>query len=147
MMRQIRACLVWLALLPAVAIAQTASPRLEPLPPKTGEGQPIEQRQPEKDDHKPPFPEQTTAPYHARARLESDKHGDKLSDVKVIFRATPQWPAKGLGGKTGGRIVFGRDGNLFVTIGDRDTSPQTTIDWMAAQKLSSHLGKVIHITQ
>lgn len=83
-----------------------------------------------------------TNTYVARARLD----GDKISDVKVIFRATPQWPAKGLGGKTGGRIVFGRDGNLFVTIGDRDTSPQNTIDWFAAQKLSSHLGKVIRIT-
>src|SRR5882672_7088774 len=64
-MRRIRACLVWLALLPAVAIAQTASPRLEPLPPKTVEGQPIEQRQPDKADDKPLFPEQTRAPYHA----------------------------------------------------------------------------------
>ena len=78
----------------------------------------------------------------ASARLD----GDKLSDVKVIFRATPTWPAPALGGKTGGRIVFGKDGNLFVTIGDRDSSPQLTPDWMAAQKLSSHLGKVIHIT-
>ena len=83
-----------------------------------------------------------TNTYVARARLD----GDRLSDVKVIFRATPQWPAKGLGGKTGGRIVFGRDGNLFITIGDWDTSPQTTIDWMAPQKLGNHLGKVIHIT-
>jgi glucose/arabinose dehydrogenase len=83
-----------------------------------------------------------TNTYVARARLD----GDKLSDVKVIFRATPQWPAKGLGGKTGGRILFGPDGNLFVTIGDRDTSPQTTIDWFAAQKLDNHLGKVIRIT-
>ena len=58
-----------------------------------------------------------TNTYVASARLD----GDKLSDVKVIFRATPTWPAPGLGGKTGGRIVFGRDGNLFVTIGDRDT--------------------------
>jgi glucose/arabinose dehydrogenase len=83
-----------------------------------------------------------TNTYVARARLD----GDKLSEVKVIFRGTPQWPAKGLGGKTGGRIVFGPDGNLFVTIGDRDTSPQTTIDWFAAQKLDNHLGKVIRIT-
>jgi glucose/arabinose dehydrogenase len=83
-----------------------------------------------------------TNTYVARARL----NGDTLSDIKVIFRATPQWPAKGLGGKTGGRIVFGRDGNLFVTIGDRDTSPQQTLDWFAAQKLDSHLGKVIRIT-
>src|SRR4029079_19595600 len=35
-----------------------------------------------------------TNTYVARARLD----GDKISDVKVIFRATPQWPAKGLGG-------------------------------------------------
>src|SRR5690348_1658276 len=83
-----------------------------------------------------------TNTYVASARLD----GDKLSNVKVIFRATPQWPAPGLGGKTGGRIVFGKDGSLFVTIGDRDTSPQQTPDWMAAQKLSNHLGKVIHIT-
>src|ERR1700761_345150 len=83
-----------------------------------------------------------TNTYVGRARLD----GDKLSDVKVIFRSQPQWPAKGLGGKTGGRIAFGRDGNLFVTIGDRDTSPQQTSDWMSPQKLDSHLGKVIHIT-
>src|SRR5690348_10552851 len=83
-----------------------------------------------------------TNTYVASARLD----GDKLSNVKVIFRGLPQWPAPGVGGKTGGRIVFGPDGNLFVTIGDRDTSPQQTPDWMAAQKLSNHLGKVIHIT-
>ena len=83
-----------------------------------------------------------TNTYVARARLD----GDKLSDVKVIFRSVPQWPAKGLGGKTGGRIAFGPDGNLFVTIGDRDTSPQQTLDWMAAQKLDNDLGKLIHIT-
>ena len=83
-----------------------------------------------------------TNTYVASARLD----GDKLSNVKVIFRATPQWPARGLGGKTGGRIVFGPDGNLFVTIGDRDTSPALTYDWFAAQKLDNHLGKVIRIT-
>ena len=83
-----------------------------------------------------------TNTYVASARLD----GDKLSNVKVIFRSLPQWPAPALGGKTGGRIVFGKDGSLFVTIGDRDSSPQLTPDWMAAQKLGNHLGKVIHIT-
>jgi glucose/arabinose dehydrogenase len=67
--------------------------------------------------------------------------------VKVIFRAEPNHPAKRLGGKTGGRIAIGPDGNLFVTIGDRDDSPkQTEPDWFGAQKLETDLGKVIHIT-
>src|SRR6059058_3846856 len=64
-MKRIMTGLVWLALIPAVALAQTAGPRLTPLPPKTVEGQPIEQRSPEKADDKPLFPEQTRAPYHA----------------------------------------------------------------------------------
>ena len=240
-------CLVWLALFHVgAADAQTAQPPTAPLPPARVEGQPIEQRPPEKADDKPLFPNQTRAPYHAstpfrvttlidnlhvawamaflpdgrmlinerlpgamhildkkgvlspplagvstvadgkdivlldvavdpnfagnhrifftfcdygppgpgekptdsntyvaRARLE----GDALTDVKVIFRATPSMPAKRLGGKTGGRIAIGPDGNLFVTIGDRDDSPkQVEPDWFAAQKLDSDLGKVIHIT-
>src|SRR3954463_15657457 len=53
-----------------------------------------------------------TNTYVASARLD----GNKLSPVKVIFRANPPWPAPALGGKTGGRIVFGKDGSLFVTI-------------------------------
>jgi glucose/arabinose dehydrogenase len=65
----------------------------------------------------------------------------------VIFRSNPAWPSPRLGGKTGGRIAFGPDGNLFVTVGDRDDNPnQAAPDWMAAQKLDSDLGKVIHIT-
>ncbi len=79
----------------------------------------------------------------ASARLD----GDVLTGAKVIFRAMPNHPANRLGGKTGGRIAFGPDGNLFVTIGDRDDSPQQKEpDWFAAQKLDSDLGKVIHIT-
>ena len=77
------------------------------------------------------------------ARLE----GDAVTGAKVIFRAVPNHPANRLGGKTGGRIAFGPDGNLFVTIGDRDDSPkQLEPDWFAAQKMDSDLGKVIHIT-
>ncbi|MEP7309850.1 MAG: PQQ-dependent sugar dehydrogenase [Acidobacteriota bacterium] len=76
----------------------------------------------------------------ARAQLDEAKHA--LTDVTVIFRAQPAMPSKRLGGKTGGRIAFGRDGNLFMTTGDRSDSPP----WDVAQKLDNHLGKIIHIT-
>jgi glucose/arabinose dehydrogenase len=78
--------------------------------------------------------------YVARARLDEAKGA--LSDVTVIFRAQPAMPSKRLGGKTGGRIAIGRDGNLFVTIGDRSDSPP----WDVAQRLDTDLGKIIHIT-
>jgi glucose/arabinose dehydrogenase len=78
--------------------------------------------------------------YVARARLDEAKGA--LTDVAVIFRAQPAMPSKRLGGKTGGRIAIGRDGNLFVTIGDRSDSPP----WDVAQRLDTDLGKIIHIT-
>jgi glucose/arabinose dehydrogenase len=76
----------------------------------------------------------------ARARLDEARHA--VSDVAVIFRAQPAMPSKRLGGKTGGRIAIGRDGNLFMTTGDRSNSPP----WDVAQKLDNHLGKILHIT-
>jgi glucose/arabinose dehydrogenase len=78
--------------------------------------------------------------YVARARLDQAQR--RLTDVQVIFRAQPAMPSKRLGGKTGGRIAIGRDGNLFLTTGDRSDSPP----WEVAQKLDNHLGKVLHIT-
>jgi glucose/arabinose dehydrogenase len=78
--------------------------------------------------------------YVARAQLDEAKGA--LADVTVIFRARPAMPSKRLGGKTGGRIAIGRDGNLFVTIGDRSDSPP----WDVAQRLDTDLGKIIHIT-
>jgi glucose/arabinose dehydrogenase len=78
--------------------------------------------------------------YVARARLDEAKRA--LTDVTVIFRAQPAMPSRRLGGKTGGRIAIGRDGNLFVTIGDRSDSPP----WDVAQRLDTDLGKIIHIT-
>jgi glucose/arabinose dehydrogenase len=61
--------------------------------------------------------------------------------VSVIFRAMPALP-KRQSANQGGRIVIGRDGNLFATIGDRSQSPP----WLKAQELDNHLGKIIHIT-
>jgi glucose/arabinose dehydrogenase len=74
----------------------------------------------------------------ARARLDARA----LVDVKVIFRTKPALPARLLSANQGGRIAIGRDGNLFVIIGDRSKSPP----WDMAQRMDTDLGKMIHIT-
>ncbi len=68
----------------------------------------------------------------ARARLV----GDKLEDLKVIWRQTPKVRS---GHHWGSRLVFARDGTLFVTTGDRGGQRNR------AQDLSSTIGKVIRI--
>jgi glucose/arabinose dehydrogenase len=75
----------------------------------------------------------------ARARL--DEAGAALRDVSVIFGSKPALPRR-RSANQGGRIAIARDGNLFVTIGDRSQSPP----WDMAQKLDNHLGKMIRIT-
>jgi glucose/arabinose dehydrogenase len=62
--------------------------------------------------------------------------GTALRDLKVIFRQQPD--AEG-GNHWGSRLVFGRDGTLFVTLGDRFTLRD------GAQDLGTHLGKVVRI--
>ena len=59
-----------------------------------------------------------------------------LADVVVIFRQQPT--VKG-GHHFGSRLVFARDGRLFVTLGDRFS------ERARAQTLDSHLGKVVRI--
>lgn len=68
----------------------------------------------------------------ARARLD----GNALRDVRVIFR---QQPAMDGGHHFGVRLVFGRDGNLFVTLGDRNVGRDLV------QQLDNHVGKVVRI--
>jgi glucose/arabinose dehydrogenase len=68
----------------------------------------------------------------ARGKL----NGSRLDDVQVIFRQQPKVAAVA---HYGGRLVFGRDGRLFVTLGDRLVRRDD------AQKLDSHLGKVVRI--
>ena len=75
------------------------------------------------------------------ARAAFDEAANALNDVSVIFRANPALP-KRQSSNAGGRIAIARDGNLFVTIGDRSQSPP----WDRAQKLDNHLGKMIRIT-
>jgi len=82
--------------------------------------------------------------YVASATL--DETANAVRDVTVIFRTIPAWPSERLGAKTGGRIVLGKDGTLYVGIGDRDDNPQqATPDWMSAQKLDNDLGKTIRL--
>lgn len=61
-----------------------------------------------------------------------------FTDVKVIFR---QMPAVDSPGHFGSRLVFARDGSLFVTLGERQ-APQFAI---RAQGLDTHFGKVVRI--
>jgi glucose/arabinose dehydrogenase len=75
----------------------------------------------------------------ARAVLSPDDKA--LSDVTVIFRASPALP-KTVSANQGGRIAIGRDGNLFVTIGDRSRAPPCDV----AQNTDTHLGKIVRIT-
>jgi glucose/arabinose dehydrogenase len=71
----------------------------------------------------------------AHGRLVADKGAARLEDVTVIFRMEP---GRGGGFHFGARIAFARDGNLFVTLGERNAMHP-------AQDLSGHLGKIIRI--
>jgi aldose sugar dehydrogenase len=71
----------------------------------------------------------------ARARLELEGDGGRLDDFRVIFR---QQPATSGPIHFGSRLVFARDGNLFVTLGERGQREK-------AQDLGTHYGKVVRI--
>jgi glucose/arabinose dehydrogenase len=68
----------------------------------------------------------------ARGRLQ----GNQLQDVQVIFRQRPKVSSSL---HCGSRLVFGRDGRLFVALGDRFSRKDD------AQALDNHLGKVVRI--
>ncbi len=68
----------------------------------------------------------------ARASLGDDA----LADVRVIFRQAQDAPG---GNHWGSRLVFAKDGRLFVTLGDRYDQRDR------AQDLTSHFGKIVRI--
>jgi aldose sugar dehydrogenase len=72
----------------------------------------------------------------ARARLAADS--SRLEDVKVIFSQRPKVASSA---HFGCRIVEARDGNLFLTLGERFSRRDD------AQKLDNHLGKVVRLTK
>jgi glucose/arabinose dehydrogenase len=67
----------------------------------------------------------------ARGRLV----GGKLEGVQVIFR---QLPKSGAGQHFGSRLIFDRDGLLYITLGDRG-------DQRRAQRPDDHAGSVIRL--
>lgn len=67
-----------------------------------------------------------------RAKLS----GDRLSEVRTIFSQKPKVDSRL---HCGSRLVFGRDGKLFVGLGDRFTRMQD------AQNPANHLGKIVRI--
>jgi aldose sugar dehydrogenase len=72
----------------------------------------------------------------AKGKLSSDEKS--MEGVKVIYRATPAY--KGTL-HYGGRVLFSKDGHLYLSTGERsdlETRPQ-------AQDLNSGLGKIIRI--
>jgi aldose sugar dehydrogenase len=72
----------------------------------------------------------------ARARF-TDGEAPQLDDVKVIFR---QEGPLSSGNHYGCRIVQGRDGNLWLTLGDHFTYRDE------AQNLVNHIGKIVRVT-
>jgi glucose/arabinose dehydrogenase len=71
--------------------------------------------------------------------------GKRLNDVEEIFVADA-WET---GGNMGGKILFGPDETLYVTVGDRDrlccTGTEDASLRMKAQDLGNHVGKTLRI--
>ena len=72
----------------------------------------------------------------ARGRLGGGPGAWRMDNVEVIFRMAP----KSSGGlHFGSRLVFDREGLLYVTLGDRG-------EMARAQKLDDHAGKILRLT-
>jgi glucose/arabinose dehydrogenase len=75
-----------------------------------------------------------------RARYENGR----LLDVKDLL-VTEAWESPL--GTYGGRMIFGPDGMLYISVGDRDgtTSNDISSARPQAQKLDSHVGKILRV--
>lgn len=69
----------------------------------------------------------------ARGRLDAD--GYRLTDTEILFRLQPKSDSRR---HFGSRLVFDRDGYLYITLGDRGDRPR-------AQRLDNHAGSVIRL--
>jgi aldose sugar dehydrogenase len=73
----------------------------------------------------------------ARGRLV-DGAAPRVENVQVIFRQTPSLASTA---HFGSRLVFARDGTLFITMGDRSSMPGR----VQSQDLNSLIGKIARI--
>ena len=74
----------------------------------------------------------------ARGRFVDDAAAPRVENVQVIYRQRPAYKSTM---HFGSRLVFGRDGTLFVTQGDRSV----TGGRMQAQQIDSGIGKIARI--
>lgn len=73
----------------------------------------------------------------AKGKLSEDEK--KIENVEIIYRASPTYDGKL---HYGGRVIFDKNGNLFVSIGERSDK----VTRVKAQDLNTSFGKIIHIT-
>jgi len=85
-------------------------------------------------------PEKGTTLAILRARFENER----LNEVEDIL-VTEAWESPL--GTYGGRMVFGPDGMLYISVGDRDgtTSSDVSSARPRAQDLDSHIGKILRV--
>jgi aldose sugar dehydrogenase len=72
----------------------------------------------------------------ARGGLSDD--GSRVEDVEVIFQQMPAWDSTL---HFGSRLVWDREGRLYVTLGERSLPEPRQL----AQDLGTHLGKVVRV--
>lgn len=77
----------------------------------------------------------------ARGKLGGTREMQRMTDVQVLFRMQPKSSA---GQHFGSRIVFDRQGFLYLTLGDRGDSPAKGAA-QRAQQLNDHAGKSIRL--
>src|SRR5688572_13611980 len=83
-------------------------------------------------------PDKTNNTAVARGRFVDDATAPRVENVQVIFRQAPSLNSTL---HFGGRLVFGRDGTLFITLGERSI----TEGRMQAQRLDGLLGKIVRL--
>ncbi len=73
------------------------------------------------------------------AKGKLNESAGKVENVSVIFRALPATDGNI---QYGSRLVFDKNGNLFVSVGEKSSAENR----VQAQQLNSYLGKVVRIT-